>query len=190
MSDRQDTYTQWANERSAPAERIVAFRSWVYAQLGKHLRWPADKAQREREIGQAAHWVERMVADLGAHGYLFRPRELAALIEQQLKLVRNQQDKGGIQCIWSYLRTIWETYVRHKADDLRDQAMSLGCHAQQISAKLLQMAGNAPAQPPPPTMPEILLEVQRARASRRKAALAESKLRPKTVRGRQLELFS
>lgn len=187
--DRPDTYTQWANERSAKAERIVAFRTWVYAQLGTHLRWPANEAQREREIGQAAHWVERMVCDLGAHGFLFRPKDIAEIITTKLKAVGHYQRTNSIDCVWSYLRRVWDGYVRIESERLRARAMDLGVHVQQLTANLAPPSGGDSAAPVAPSMPEILLEVQRARAARRAAAKAASAAKPKAPKELQLELL-
>lgn len=170
------TYEAWASERTAPGARVVAFERWVYAELANTLRWPADPAARLRQVGQSRGWVLAMVEDLAAHGYLFRPADLARLIREQLAEIRRRQDAGEVRDVWAYLRACWDGYVRREADRLREQAMSAGVHVSQVRAALLA------AQPGQATPPSIVELVSQVRQARRRAGERE------TCAGDQLEI--
>lgn len=158
------TYDQWANAKTAPAERVVAFEAWVYAELAKRLRWPEGKAERERQIGQARGWVLQVVDDLNRHGFLFRPRDLRDLIVDKLDQVGRLQAEGKVRELWPYLRSAWDGYVRKEADRLRDTAMTTGAHVSQVLGRAIA-AGTRGGQER--SMVELLAEVRAARRSER-----------------------
>ena len=164
-----NTFEKWADERGAPAVRVVAFEAWVYGELASRLRWPEGKAERERQIGQARGWVLRVVDDLNRHGFLFRPRELRDLIVEKLDQVGRLQAAGTVRELWPYLRSAWDGYVRKEADRLRDTAMSTGTHVSQVLGRALAegtRGGKAKS------MVELLAEVREARRSEKKQAKA------------------
>lgn len=164
--DYTSTYERWADERTAPAERVVAFERWVYARLAEVLRWPEGEALRARQIGQARGWVLQMVDDLHRHGFLFRPRELLDEIEHTLARVRTRQDAGLVDDLYAYLRACWQGYVRREADRLRDIAMSTGAHVSQVMGRVLQHTAGAPDRR---SVVELVGEVRAARRAERAA---------------------
>lgn len=159
------TYLQWANARTAPAERVVAFERWVYSRLAETLRWPGDAAAKARQIGQARGWVLQMVDDLARHGFLFRPRELCDEIESTLARVRARQDAGLVDDVYVYLRSCWQGYVRKQAERLRDVALSTGAHVSQVVTQAV--VDGTRAERRPQSMVELLAEVRAARRAER-----------------------
>lgn len=162
------TYDQWANERGVPAARLVAFESWLLAQMQARLVWPADKAAALRQAGQCRTFVLDAVAELGAHGYLFRPKELAALLTEKLDQIARLQKAGNVRDLYPYFRSTWRTWVRCSAEELRDRALLCGSHVRQITDRALRSS----AAPLPPSLCELTAQVRRERAENKRAARA------------------
>ena len=163
MTSRPDTYTQWANERNVPAARLVAFESWLLEQLRSRLLWPTDPAAAARQAGQCRAFVMDAVADLGEHGYLFRPRELAALLTEKIEQIARMQRAGNVRELYPYFRAAWRSWVRCSADDLRDKAMLCGSHVGQITAQILR----GPAAPAPQSLCGLAAQLRRERKAAR-----------------------
>lgn len=127
------TFEIWEDARFDQGERLVAFESWCAEQLATRLQWPSDPAQAQRQVLQCRALVVQAVADMGRHGYLFQPKPLAAMIVAKLDEIAERQRRGEIRDLYPYLKTAWSSYVTGQADQLRQQAMSLGTHISQLS---------------------------------------------------------
>lgn len=163
---RPDTYTIWSNARTVPAARLVAFESWLLEQLRSRLLWPTDPAAAAKQAGQCRAFVLDAVADLGEHGFLFQPRELAALLIEKLDQIARMQKAGNVRELYPYFRAAWRSWVRCSADDLRDKAMLCGSHVQAITERALRSTAAAPA----PSLCELAAQVRRERKAQRAAA--------------------
>lgn len=163
---RPDTYTQWANERGVPAARLVAFESWLLEQLRSRLVWPTDPAAAAKQAGQCRAFVLDAVADLGEHGYLFRPRELAALLAEKIEQIARLQRAGNVRELYPYFRAAWRSWVRCSAEELREKSMLCGSHVQAITDRMLRGTSAAPA----PSLCELAAQVRRERKAHRAAS--------------------
>lgn len=185
---RPDTFTTWSNARTAPAARLAAFETWALQQLRERLVWPADPAAAARQAGQCRAFVMEAVADMGEHGFLFQPRELARLIVDKIDAVARQQRAGQVREIYPYFRTAWRTWVRGETETLRDKAHSVGAHVQDLTARLLRSPLPDGRAMPPRSVCDLAAELRRERKAQRAAARS-------TVAGGQLpvtqpDLFS
>jgi hypothetical protein len=168
------TYDQWANERGVPAARLIAFEEWLLAQMRSRLVWPTDPAAAQRQAGQCRAFVLDAVAELGAHGYLFRPKELAELLTGKLDQIARLQKAGNVLELYPYFRATWRTWVRCSSEELRDRALLCGSHVRQITERAMR----GPCAPPPPSLCELAAQLRRERRS----AKAESgKLKAETL---------
>src|SRR5262245_56587137 len=104
------TYRAWSNEKTPPAERLVAFEEWLAGLLATKLVWPQDNAAKQRQIGQCRSLIMVAVADLGKHGYLFRPRELAAHMVAELDRLAVYQRQSKVRDLYRYLDTAWTNW--------------------------------------------------------------------------------
>ena len=77
---RTSTFETWSNDRYGSGERLLAFETWVAQEMATRLRWPADRSKMQRQVGQCRAFVLQAVADMGTHGFLFQPKELASMI--------------------------------------------------------------------------------------------------------------
>ena len=166
-SYRRNTYELWANARTVPAERLIAFEEWTLEQMRTRLVWPSDPATAAKQLGQCRTFVAAAVADLGDHGYLFRPRELAALITERLDAIARLQKAGNVRELYPYFRATWQKWVNTSASALREQAMLCGSHVAQITERLLTRPG-APA--PEKSLCELLSDLRREKKQRARAA--------------------
>ena len=116
----------WSDERAVPAERLVAFERWLAAKMGEILIWPRDQVAAQKQIGQCRSFVMHAVADLGRHGYLFRPRELAAYLLDELERIATYQRKGTVSDFHAYFRECWRGWVGRNAEELRAVAERKG----------------------------------------------------------------
>jgi hypothetical protein len=161
--NRPDTFTIWSNTRSAPAERLAAFETWALHQLRERLVWPSDPAAAAKQAGQCRAFVMEAVADMGEHGFLFQPRELAKLITEKIEAVAKQQRAGQIHDLYPYFRASWRTWVRCETETLRDKAHSVGAHVQDLTAKLTCNPAARPAQ----SLCQLTADLRRERKKQR-----------------------
>ncbi len=163
MKKRLTTFEVWSNQRTVPGERLVAFESWLWEEMTTRLEWPRDLAARAKVIGQCRTFTMEAVADLERHGFLFQPKQLAALLREKLDQIGVMQRQGKVENLYPYFRACWHGWVRRESDQLRDRAMLVGSHVSQLMASL---------QPSGPSMPEIVAQSLReqAAAARRKRA--------------------
>lgn len=166
MQARPDTFTTWSNARTAPAARLAAFETWALQQLRERLVWPADPAAAAKQAGQCRAFVLEAVADMGEHGFLFQPRELAKLIVDKIDAVAKQQRAGQVRDLYPYFRASWRTWVRGETETLRDKAHSVGAHVQDLTAKLLRSPGAVS----PRSVCDLAAELRRERKAQRAAA--------------------
>jgi hypothetical protein len=173
-----DTFAAWSNARIVPGARLAAFESWLFAEMHARLEWPVDAAARAKMIGQCRAFVMKAVADMDRHGFLFQPKELAALLREKLDQIGRLQRAGTVEDIYPYFRACWQGWVRREAESLRDRSMAAGSHMQQIMNRVL-IPGKAPT---PTSMPELV-----AQSLREQAAAARRK--PGKAAAEQPELF-
>jgi hypothetical protein len=157
----EGSFAIWANERTVPGARLVAFESWLYAEMSQRLIWPKEAALRAKMIGQCRAFTMEAVADLERHGFLFQPRDLAALLREKLDAIGKLQEAGKIESLYPYFRTCWRGWVRREAENLRDRSMACGSHIQQIMQRVL-VPGRASAAA---SMPEIVSQSLREQAA-------------------------
>jgi hypothetical protein len=141
----------WADELERDAVRLVAFQRWLAIELGERLVWPNDRAAATRQIGQVSTFVEHAVADLGRHGFLFRPAELRDHLIAQLDHIAAYQRKGAVQDLYAYLASCWAGYVGRNAEKLANLAREQRVHRSNIPPKA------------PPSIGEIVLRDLEAR---------------------------
>lgn len=134
----------WASTANPSPERLVAFQRWLANMLQDLLVWPRDPESQSRQIGQCRSFIERAVADLDRHGFLFEAEELARLLTEQLEYIASYQKEGGIRDIYKYLERSWDNWVGKQAEELAAAARMAGVHRSQVSG------------PRPPSMPELV----------------------------------
>lgn len=132
-NSRRSTLHTWQDARFDQGERLVAFESWVAEQLATRLQWPSNAAQAKKQVLQCRSLILQAVADMGRHGYLFQPREIAQMIVKTLDDIGERQRRGEVGDLYPYLKVAWRSYVTAQSDQLRDKAMSLGSHISQLA---------------------------------------------------------
>lgn len=128
---RISTFERWSSTRFDKGERLLAFEKWLGEQLGRCLKWPKNPHEREKMLFACRGLVVQAVADLGRHGYLFEPRELASEITGKLDEIRRLQELGHVDHLYPYFKAIWKGYVTSRAEKLHDSAMRAGSHISQ-----------------------------------------------------------
>ncbi len=141
----------WANELERDSIRLVAFQRWLALELGERLVWPRDENAARRQIGQVSAFVQQAVADLGKHGFLFRPSEMRDHLIGQIDHIAAYQKKGAVSDLYAYLRAAWSGWVGRHAEKLAEQARELRVHRSNIPAGR------------PPSIAEIVLRDLEAR---------------------------
>lgn len=140
----KEYFKDWADESSHQACRLVAFQRWLGAELLERLSWQGNRETQLRVAGQCRSFIERAVADLGRHGFLFRPEQLAQLITDQLDRVANYQRRDEIKDLYKYLERTWYGWVSKQSEELAAAARTAGVHRAHMT------------EPAPPSMPEIV----------------------------------
>lgn len=151
-----DHFQEWADETCEQAVRLVAFQRWLGAELLERLVWKGDQDTQLRIAGQCRSFIERAVADLDRHGFLFRPRQLAGLITDQLDHVADYQRRGEIRDIYKYLERTWDGWVARQAEELAQLAMRSRVHRAHMTETVA------------PSMPEIVRRNLEAKHEERK----------------------
>lgn len=169
--ERPSTFEVWSNERSVPGARLAAFESWLFEEMSTRLTWPRNAVARAKMIGQCRTFVVAAVSDLGQHGYLFKPKQLAALLREKLDQIGELQRQGKVENLYPYFRACWDGWVRRNAEELRDQAMSAQVHIGQIMTAVFNR------KPAAPSLPEIVAQSLREQAAeaRRKTRQPKAK---------------
>lgn len=167
----------WLNQGNAPEVRLLKFDAWVGRQLAKRLDWTWAGDGKAKRIEQCRVYLERLVLEMWRRGWMLDGKRLAAHIEKVLDAVGAYQRAGKVQEFWPYFRACVDRYVGGNAEEIRAEAMRIGCHAGQL---LTALGVNRPASGP--SLPELVAqradEVTKAK---------DATLREKLARQRQRE---
>jgi hypothetical protein len=116
-----DLFKFWANETERDAVRLIYFERWMTALLAEKIKWPDEAGTRDKMIGQCRAMIATAVADLGKHGYLFRPNEIRELLTEALDKIAAYQD--SIKDFYPYFKNCWSGWVGRHAEEFRAKAV-------------------------------------------------------------------
>jgi hypothetical protein len=186
--DVQSTATQaaddqWLRERAGidPEERRAAWRRWVCRELEKVLQWPADKAARERLIGQCAAELTTLVRQLHGRGWLLDGAALADHVRACIAPIATAQKKGTVGDFFPYFRAAVRRYVGAHAEAIQAQARRTGAdEGAQTMAGALAALGIGTAKPRAKSLTEVIAEreaeARRVRLDQANAENAQQRL--------------
>jgi len=129
----------WFDTSLPPAGRLLSFEAWLTERMATLLHWPGRSKRQDREIQQCKAFVRLALRDLHNHGYLFDGPPLAKIIEDKLAEIAKLQRLGKITNLYPYFRHIWSNYVGPRAEELKAESMSLGCHINHLDKKIRAM---------------------------------------------------
>lgn len=182
LAERDRAARAWLWGDRTPEHRLAAFDRWVRLELEARLDWTWAGAAKSKRIEQCRLELERLMKDLAARGWLLDGRRLAGLITDALDDVAGAQRKGQVRDFWPYFRACVGRYVGANAEEIREDAMSLGTHVGQVFEALARDAKRKG-----PTLPELVaqragetlrerLARQRRREALKKAEAAQRQL--------------
>jgi len=116
----------WQLRKERPEVRLLAFDRWVRLELETRLDWAWAGAQRERRIEQCRIQLERIVLDLWRRGWMLDGKALAARIVGVLDTIGAYQRAGKVADFWPYFVASVNRYVGANAEEIQDQARSIG----------------------------------------------------------------
>lgn len=186
--DGQNTATQAADDQWLratadidPEERRAAWRRWLWRHLEKELQWPADKATRDRLIGQCCQELTTLVRQLHGRGWLLDGAALAEHVRACLAPLATAQKKGAVGDFYPYFRATVRRYVGAHAETIQAQARRTGAdEGAQTMAGALAALGIGTAKPRAKSLTEVIAEreteARLARLEQSNAANAQQSL--------------
>ena len=138
----------WQLRKERPEVRLLAFDRWVRLELETRLDWAWAGAQRERRIEQCRIQLERIVLDLWRRGWMLDGKALAARIVGVLDTIGAYQRAGKVADFWPYFVASVNRYVGANAEEIQDQARSIGAQMGGLMALLKKPTEG-------PTLPEL-----------------------------------
>jgi hypothetical protein len=169
--NRPSTLQIWQSTRTAPAERLAKFRSWLADEVENRIQWPGAPDARVKQVHQAARFIETFVLELSRRGWLFDGPHLAKHIRAQLDEIRAAQVAGRVNHIWPFFKSVIDRYAGVKAEELAAEALSLKCHLKNIERDLSLDSSV--------TLPELVAIDARLRAE---ASLRKSKTPKQSIK--------
>ena len=153
------------DERQAPEARLLKFDAWLRSLLIEKITWPADPGRRRKLVEQCCVLVERMVIELRTRGWLFDGRRLAAHVEAAVEEVAKAQQEGRVKDLWAFFRALMQRYVGTRAEELRDEALSAGCHISNLVGSITTRIPSLVAQRSDETLRERLARQRKQQAA-------------------------
>lgn len=164
----------WETMGQTPEKRLLAFDAWVRRELATRIDWTWAGAQKERRIEQCRVQLEQLVLELWRRGWMLDGRRLAGHLQAVMDAVGKYQREGKVLDFWAYFRAAVSRYVGANAEELKQEAIRAGVHANQVLAAL---GVKRPAAGP--SLPELVAsradEITKAKAATLREKLARER---------------
>jgi hypothetical protein len=172
--ERRDAAARsWMVGGISEAQRLLRFDGWVRLELDARIDWTWAGEQQARRIEQCRIELENLVLGLWRRGWMLDGKALAGHITDALDDMRGAQKAGRVRDFWPYFKAVVDRYVGLNAEEIREEAMSLGVNAGAIFRQLQRQSPTAPS------LPELLArrrdETLREKLARERAKEAACK---------------
>jgi len=172
--DRAERETEaddrWLRERAGidPEERRRSFTHWVKGLLAKSLPLPADRARREKMLGQCTAEITVMCRQLRGRGWLLDGAALAAEVKACLDPITAYLRRGNVDDPFAYFRSSVRRYVGAHAEGIQALARRSGRDeaTTSMAAALSAFGLGGAARPRETSMVEIVAAHQPATAAK------------------------
>lgn len=159
----------WLSEGRDPAQRLLAFDSWIRAEL--RTRFP-ELPQRQIEAARVE--LENLVLELWKRGWMLDGRKLAKHIQAALDDVAKAKQAGRVKEFWPFFKSVVNRYVGLNAEEIQVEAKSAGA----LMSQVLSIARIGKPILTTQTTAELLAqrkaEIQQAKTLREKLAIARA----------------